>query len=47
MPKQAQHLASRLNSRLFVIPNRVLNFALKQVQGLSDRSIDFGISCFG
>ena len=30
---------------VFVIPNQVLNFALKQVQGLSNSgSIDFGIS---
>jgi regulator of replication initiation timing len=28
----------------FVIPNQVLNLALKQVQGLSNSIYDFGIS---
>jgi len=31
----------------FVIPNQVLNLALKQVQGLSNSIYDFGISVLG
>ena len=37
----------RFGSGLFVIPNHVLNLALKQVQGLSNSIYDFSISFLG
>jgi len=47
MLKRVQH-DNIVLALVFVIPNQVLNLALKQVQGLSNSgSNDFGISIFG
>jgi hypothetical protein len=46
MLKRVQH-DNRVWVSFFVIPNQVLNLALKQVQGLSNSIYDFGISVLG
>ena len=46
MLKRVQH-DNRVWLFFSVIPNQVLNLALKQVQGLSNSIYDFGISVLG